>query len=82
MLQYLQKTLALNPRAPITIHGLVLDDSKQTLSLSITSENASSASFSAGTGANHESVEVPIMTLDDYSAEIGLEHTDVSRRCQ
>lgn len=77
MLKYLQKTLALNPSAPITIHGLALGDRRQTLSLSIPSGNAGSASFSVGTRGDHETVEVPIVTLDDYAAEIGLEHVEV-----
>lgn len=47
MLQYLQKTVVLTPRTPITIHGLALGDCKQTLSLSIPSGNAGSSSVHA-----------------------------------
>lgn len=74
---YLHHTLALNPKAPITLHGIALGDTEDELAMTVSQHNAGTASLVQREQAGRDTIRVPVRPLDSYAAGAGLTHADV-----
>ena len=77
MQAYIEATLARNPALPVRLHRVALGAEAAVLSLTIPKENAGAASFVSVNGREVDHcVEVPVMTLDQFLADRGIDRVD------